>query len=168
MRLMQEWNKACVICKAKGEDGIGHMADRCPYDVGGGYWKCMERVRTEIRFKKFSGCFGCGLWQGICHRWVRNPSNARWQRRSGVRCQYSGVLVRAVVAIWGEKGRCFEDDMDSMMRSIEMPGLQDLSHGGFEQGVQFLGKRWQIGEMETNRLVQMFLRWAEAGESPVG
>lgn len=166
-RLMQEWSKGCVICKAKGEDGFGHMANRCPYDVDGEFWTCMERVRTGIRFERFSGCFGCGLWQGICDRWGRNPANSRWQRRSGVNCQYPGVLVRAVVAIWGEKGRCFVEDMDGMMRSIEMPDLQDVSQGGFEQGVQFLGKRWQIGEMETNRLVQMFLRWAEAGEYPV-
>ena len=75
--------------------------------------------------------------------------------------------MRAIIAIWGTKVEVFGNDMDSMMRCIGMPGLNDPDHGGFEQGVQFLGKCWRTGEMETNRLVQMFLRWAEAGEVPI-
>lgn len=166
-RLMQEWSKACVICKGKGEDGVGHMADRCPHDIGGEIWKGMERLRGEIKYERYGGCFKCGLWQGICQGWAKNPANARWQRREGVKCQYPGVLVRAIIAIWGVKAEVFGEDMDGMMRSIGMPGLHDPNHGGFEQGVQFLGKCWRTGEMETNRLVQMFLRWAEAGEVPI-
>lgn len=68
-------SKACVICKARGENGVGHMADKCPHDVGREIWIGMERLSVAITYEKYSGCFECGLWQGICQSWVRNPAN---------------------------------------------------------------------------------------------
>ncbi len=159
-QLLREWSQKCVICMAMGEAGKGHMADRCTYSFADELGAYMERVRREIKYEAYSGCWDCGVPQGICNQWVKDASNGRWKRRRGVRCQYPGVLVRAVVAIWGRVGEPFERDMDMVIGSIGLPGLRQLGEGGFEQVVEFFGTRWRVGEMESNRMAQMFLRWA--------
>jgi len=80
------------------------MADKCKHDPEGELYDYVEKVQREIKYDTYSGCFNCGMWQGICDRWERNEKNGRWKKRMGGRCQYQGVLVRAVGAIWGCHG----------------------------------------------------------------
>jgi hypothetical protein len=146
-----------------GEAGKGHMADRCTSGSAEGMQVYMERIRKEIKYETYSGCWECGVWQGICNKWEKNDSNGRWRRRGGSSCQYAGVLVRAVVAIWTSVGEAFERDMSGVMEWMGLAGLRGWEKGGFEQ-VEFFGKRCRVGEMESKRMTQMFLRWAEEGQ----
>jgi single-stranded DNA-specific DHH superfamily exonuclease len=150
-----------VICKAMGESGRGHMADRCTYSCASKLKEYMDTVRTQIKYDPYSGCWECGVWQGICNGWEKNVNNGRWKKRSSGKCQYAGVLIRAVVAIWASVGDMFEQDMNKIMVSMGLERLRELNHGGFQQVIEFFGKRWRVGEMESNRITQMFVRWAD-------
>ena len=54
------------------------------------------------------------------------------------------------------------------MLSVALPQLLGSSDDMFRQVIAFFGMRWHVGDMESNRMTQLFLRWADADRKGEG
>lgn len=107
-------------------------------------------MARKIKFARFSGCFWCGLPQSICSRWEQRAEGGRWQI-SGEECQYAGVLLEGLIGIvLGFQSQVGDKYVDRMRSQGCEIGQQDW-------WTQYLGKKVEVGEVESNKLVWEFL-----------
>jgi hypothetical protein len=59
-------------------------------------------MSNGIRYEGFSCCHFCGIPQAICEQWEQKEEQGWWKEREVGRCQYQGVLIRAVATMLGE------------------------------------------------------------------
>ncbi|KAF2742023.1 P-loop containing nucleoside triphosphate hydrolase protein [Sporormia fimetaria CBS 119925] len=97
-RQLAWWTNQCALCEAIQNGQSGHDIRNCWRQESRAIQEEIQRVEREMKFERFSGCFWCGVPQEVCNRW--EPSeNGRYQRVRGQECQYTGVLIAAVVGI---------------------------------------------------------------------
>jgi hypothetical protein len=92
---MAQWHERCFICHQAGQPD-DHELYQCTQAASGPAWGWMLQVRGQVRYRRYSGCFRCGLPQSICAQWVDN-GHGGWQA-SGHGCQYRGTLISMVAA----------------------------------------------------------------------
>jgi len=125
----------------------GHRLDGCEEEDAESVRQAVERVKQQIRWDKYSGCFDCGLPQAVCTRYEVREDGGYIRARGG-RCQYPGVLIRLVVAIWGarskEVGAFFED-------RIRQSGIEwkDRDERAL---IKWMGRKVRWAGMESNEM----------------
>ncbi len=119
----------------------------------------ISRAKREIMWERYSGCFRCGAAQRICESWEEVGGNGGWRKVAGERCQYEGVLVEAVIAIWYWQGERFERELEEEMARVGVKGLSQDFEPDFSRVVQFLGRKVRLSGLESNMMSKMFLRW---------
>ena len=96
---------ACRAYRRTGADR--HSTDRCMMS-GTEAWDVVVRgmrvTEQEMfrrkRFERFSGCFRCGVPQGLCGRWrAGDEDGGRFQAVAEGRCQHKGALVAMYVGL---------------------------------------------------------------------
>jgi superfamily II DNA helicase RecQ len=150
-RQLEAFRGGCVICAARGRKADKHeVGSVCGVDED-----TMEsfRVLSEwlegVRFERYSGCESCRVPQAVCHSWedVDNREQAQFRRRRHGRCQFAGVLQRAVAAIMAvrpdgardwleEKADSDAERIGRIVDEVEMKrrwfGLRFRMHDGVE------------------------------------
>ena len=152
VRQLHRWQSRCAICVAAGSPTSHHSLASCKMAESMEAQQTAQAIAKKIKYARFSGCFYCGLPQSVCSRWEAKEQGGRWQR-SGEDCQFSGVLIEGLTGILlgfhsqiGDRHR---------VRLAE----QGFSAAGMDQWVEYLGRKTEQGEVESNKLVWEFL-WA--------
>ncbi|KAK3983828.1 hypothetical protein QBC44DRAFT_390842, partial [Cladorrhinum sp. PSN332] len=148
--ILEEWATGCRWCMATGEEERvygGHGLEECTEEDSGVIREAVERVRGKIRWEKYSGCFDCGIPQGICERY-RAKVDGGYERVRGGRCQYGRVLIESVVSMWGanggEAGSFFQERM--RQRGVEWDGKDEGELG------KWMGRKVRWGGLESNEM----------------
>jgi hypothetical protein len=101
-RQLARWANQCVVCeavcKAVGNGQSNHNVQHCWRAESTQVKEMIKAIEKEIWFEGYSGCFGCGVPQEICHQWEGNGSG-QYQRSKEGNCQYKGVLMGGLIAI---------------------------------------------------------------------
>jgi hypothetical protein len=179
--LLLLFRKRCVLCEflrddgGEGEEVRGHDEEDCPMDdvevlEGAKKYKAiLQRLWGERMLARFSGCFGCGLPQNICDGWVEveagegedGEDGRRRFQRTGLACQYGGVLVRAM-AEWHVVNERLDISRPRLGDMVEeMMGEGGLAFDGIEEDgwLKWLGNKVRMAELETNNLCRVFVRF---------
>ncbi len=89
------WQHHCVHCISQGKSGDGHRWPTCSSMDGPRQERMREqlrRIKSTIRYEKYSCCFQCGIPQSICGNW-KTTATGRFERISREPCLFSDVLV---------------------------------------------------------------------------
>ena len=64
-----------------------------------------KEVVQNRSWAPYSGCYECGMPQSVCESFRRDEERGgHFKQRNGVRCQYEGVLIGVLGAIWTRYG----------------------------------------------------------------
>ncbi|KAK4221164.1 P-loop containing nucleoside triphosphate hydrolase protein [Podospora fimiseda] len=148
--ILEEWATGCMWCRATGEEKrvySGHRLEECMEEDSGVVRQTVERVRRKIRWEKYSGCFDCGIPQGICKRY-RAKVDGGYERVQGGSCQFLGVLIESVVSMWGANSSEAEVFFQERMRQrgVEWDGLDE------GELVKWMGRKVRWGGFESNEM----------------
>jgi RecQ family ATP-dependent DNA helicase len=158
---LEEWSGQCPLCFIKRHNSR-HSIEDCvqngSHEIRKG-WKEMKTLMKEKRwFALFSCCFDCHVPQAICQKWVQKKEQGRWERLSGVSCQFDSIIMLVVMTAMLEG----EDWMIEMIQSwVEESGVE---FGNLEQMYRWYGQKVEWGGIEASRLIQVFYRIAKRME----
>ncbi|KAH7010561.1 hypothetical protein B0J12DRAFT_557654, partial [Macrophomina phaseolina] len=146
-RRLQRWKGVCLVCRAAGREDQ-HSVSRCRTEQGRQAEMERREIQGRIVFERYSGCFHCGVPQELCGRWESNRKGGF--RRVGGECQFFGVMLGVLYgikhgypAVWQR----WEQRLRGAGIDVESEGVV----------MQYLGRRWKEGEVESNKLVWEFL-----------
>jgi superfamily II DNA helicase RecQ len=100
-RLLESWIGRCAACWLLGSDDLYHTMEACPREDSGEWaqvWCVKEQVEKEVfrkrRLERYSGCFYCGVPQGLYGRWASNcDDGGRFTLVRGGVYQYKDTMV---------------------------------------------------------------------------
>ena len=153
---MAAWAGRCCHCYGQGHPGLDHAVRDCTEPDAEAVRDAIRTLEYEIRTARagarFSGCYWCFLPQDLCQRWVRRGDEGGWALDEAVaHCQYDGVLLGAVVALW----LAFSDAITPV---VDEAMAKDGVHPGDAAGRYiWLGKQVRWGLVESNWLCVVFV-----------
>ncbi|KDN59860.1 hypothetical protein CSUB01_11029 [Colletotrichum sublineola] len=165
LRQLHQVQNSCVLCHGdKDHDNGEHAFSECPRKASGQWGRVEQGIRlteremfTKRRFEPFSGCFHCGLPQGVCQRWEAEAGDrGRFSVGSGT-CQFSQALVAMFVAGMSRLpeavgGRIIEDAMDEEGFARD----DDDDEAKAEEALyRWLGGRTRWAGIEASRLCRV-------------
>ena len=150
----QLWLGRCWFCTQRGlEDQHDLYQCRAQTQYGNdspkSWWL---RVRRQIKYAAFGGCYGCGMPQFICSRFANAGSQGH--------CTYRGLLLSGLaVMVYGEGSEVIKE---AWARRLDGLGV---SISDESELVRYLGS---LHDRETVKLVHEYIwvrrRWIEHGE----
>jgi hypothetical protein len=145
---LARWYGRCWICHEQGWDEW-HGLEDCRRRESEKAQQWARQVQQQLRYERYSGCWGCGLPQAICEQWVSN-GQGRWVQDPSRECQYPKGTVIGMVAgmLHGQDGEIWAAWMQ-WLQQHEVDGQQ------LDEVIRFLGRR-RRGGMEPNYLVVAF------------
>jgi superfamily II DNA helicase RecQ len=106
--MLQEWKDCCPWCCVYDWAGEGqHQLTDCMQDEADTVREGVREMQRVLQWEKFSCCFNCSVPQSICTSYAERL-DAGWEKMPSARCQFAGVLVPAVVAMWTAAPAVFE------------------------------------------------------------
>ncbi len=156
---LDKWGRQCALCLVEWKEDAGtHVFAECSKEEAHqAKQSCAEL--EKIRYEVYSCCFFCGTPQEICKRWEEGNDGC-WKMVKGVDCQYSGVIIPAVVAILGASD---EDKWGQRLKEWGSEDDVDVMNG--EKVRQWFGRRIRFGNMEATQLVKIFYMLSTEWES---
>ena len=151
---LEEWSGKCTLCHLYKEGDPWHDLKECPQEEAREIEEYVQDASRGIRYERYSCCYHCGIPQGICERWVQKEEQGWWVQQDKGRCQYSGVLVRAVITMLKEGSN---EAMDDIYRWMQELGVDITKQ---ESVYKWMGQRVEWGGYEATRLTQVFYRLA--------
>lgn len=163
--VIEKWCAGCVYCY--GHEDImyrEHVWEDCTR-VGEEYrvllGRYMEEVKSKVEWASYSGCWGCGLPQGICETWQRDETNGRfkWSKGKGLwECQYrKSGLIEAIVMVWYMGSSEIEE---YLKKRFQEQGLR-FREGDLEEFtvafIQWIGLKQRIGRYESNNACRILV-----------
>lgn len=149
----QLWVGRCWFCAQRGLHDQ-HDLYECGAQAQSGYTSAKSwwiRVRRQIKYAVFAGCFGCGMPQAICDRYISGGQG---------QCMYRGLLLSGVAMMVYSEGS--ETIQEAWAQRLQTQGVQMENEGEL---VRFLGSRF---DGDTVQLVHEYIwlrrRWIEYGE----
>lgn len=169
-RQLETWGGSCVVCRVLRREDDGHRGDECPGMVTGldaatpfgAAVRAKERAMKQALFRRqgmdeYSGCGKCGIPQGWCNRFEGiEGDEGRFRLRRGGYCQYGGVLVRTLAAMWVADAERVVAVIEEVMAE---DGIEIERNTGFEEAtIRYIKKRQKRAGIETNGLWRIFQR----------
>jgi len=115
-------------------------------------------VQEQIRWDRFAACWYCGIPQAICEQWESN--DGLWRRKKGGECQFRGVLIEAVMAVWYAGSERVEEFVFKEMgkSGLEVSKNKDFAVvvGGV---VGWFGKKLRVCGVEGSNICEIFRRF---------
>lgn len=87
------------------------------------------QVKRVVRWEAYSCCFDIGVPQAMCERYETRAPGGGFRRVEGRACQYRGVLIRAMVSMWGARGKSGEQSVARVDA--------DAGSGGWREGCEW-------------------------------
>jgi superfamily II DNA helicase RecQ len=157
---VEEWIDACVVCRILRQAEWQHIYEDCPA-ADNRFWadtQEMEKVLEAALFGKkrieeYGGCQDCGVPQALCRRFEAVPGDeGRFRGREGGECQYAGLMVRVIAAMW----MYYEEDMEAVIRVVLAEDGQEVESK--EDLWAWMRRRRRWGQLEANGLCWLFHR----------
>jgi superfamily II DNA or RNA helicase len=157
---LAEWVEACVVCRILRQAEWQHAEAACPA-AEHPFWADTRAMEAEIQrqvfgtttIEAYGGCQACGVPQAVCGRFEAVPGDeGRFRARDGGVCQYGGLMVRVIAAMW----MYYEADMEAVMRVVVAEDGQ--AAGSMEDVWAWMRRRRRWAQMEANGLYRLFYR----------
>ncbi|KAL6716772.1 hypothetical protein ACLMJK_006340 [Lecanora helva] len=101
-------------------------------------------IKASRAFEKYSGCFDCYLPYSLCQKWSRGTGTSKFQRdKSKNECSYPDFALSTFII--ARKVYEFSENYNKRLKEANLTR-------NFGEELRYLGKRVEIGEIETNRL----------------
>jgi superfamily II DNA helicase RecQ len=162
---LERWAVGCPLCRVLGDGMIrrhDHELREC--ERNSGHYEMIERALGQEKvWEDYTGCQGCGVAQEICHSWRRRAGSRGWEKVGGGLCQYRGVLITAAAVMF----RAMYTVRDWVEQETKQEGRADVNV------FKWMGSKQMIGTVESNRMMQLVLRfsrvaverkWEEVGD----
>ena len=127
--------------------------------------KMVGEIKRRIRWERYSGCFECGLPQSRCSRFEGVGETGGYRMVRGKQCQYGGVLVQAVVSMWGVEGARAEGFFRQRM-GLKGRGWEDV--GDIGRVVGWMGGKAYWGGIESNEMCKALVGLEEIWRGGAG
>jgi hypothetical protein len=157
--VLMKWVEGCVWCHANDDDGYkGHNMRVCGLEGAEELEELIQVIGEKIVWQNYAGCWNCRVPQGICSGWIEKEDGHGYIR-SGDECQYKGILVAAVVAIWharrGDAGRWV------LQQAAEAGIIMGVKDGEWSMNelMIWLGKKVIIGGIEGSNVCEILVRF---------
>jgi superfamily II DNA helicase RecQ len=150
----EEWCGKCTLCHWRGGPNPWHRIEECIRDEAHEIQMQLADAIKGIRYEDYSCCFSCGVPQGICDRWDQMEERGWWRQKEDGRCQYSGVLIRAVMTMLVEG---IDEVVEDTYTWIKGFGVDITDR---KEVYKWMGQRVEWGGYEATRLTQVFHRLA--------
>jgi len=158
---LEQWKQGCILCRVIHEDvreAETHRLGDCK-EEGAERFRYIakqeeQKMRNKKAWDKYIGCMGagCGVPFQICKSWKEKEGGERYFERTskkGWKCQYKGILMRAVLAMYQTMEEVRVWVADEIHRE-ELEGVEL---------VMWFGRRQSIGGMQSNRMMEVFMRF---------
>jgi superfamily II DNA helicase RecQ len=155
VHMMEEWKAGCQRCRAWGVRGRDHDIWTCEREGAKEIQAGMEAFEKMKRWALYSCCFPCGLPQAVCQSFEMDITTGGYRKQRGVECQFAGVLVATVMAIWVRHPQIFGDMVEAAMAADGWVAQteQEREEGpGFTAIGQWFGKKTRWGGVEANKM----------------
>jgi len=167
-RLEQRLLDGCIFCLAgSGAEDRGHSGLRCPRALGMGGKVCesfqaagkMERfLRRWGVVERFGCCIGCFVPQELCEAWEEDGVRGGWQKRSGAKCQYEGIVVSTIAFVWTS----LPNESNSLYRRFGFQEAEGWSEEErTEQVWRWMGRRVDWAGLKASNICRVFMEMAE-------
>lgn len=157
-RQLRRWQDRCPMCfMSQREDS--HSLMQCRQENSQSTQEVYMATRQMIKYEKYSGCFQCGLPQGICQRYEQRANGGFWQLIPGAVCQYDGVVMSTLFGLTIGQKTNVNKEMFGRMKQDGVGIMKD------EEVNQWLGGKIRWGGLECNRMVREFYRVVKMVES---
>jgi superfamily II DNA helicase RecQ len=152
--LVEEWRVGCQLCRAWGEEEVGHGLEACEHEEADGARDGIERLRACWVVVPFSCCYECGLPQAICTSFAMDIQEGGYRKQKGVECEYRGVLSKVfIVGIMAGGEPVWKMIRDAMQADREAAGWEKGDGARvLEKVVQWGCKKRRWGGIEGNNM----------------
>jgi RecQ family ATP-dependent DNA helicase len=159
IRGLQYWQGKCAVCHRSGRSlDDDHVLAECEREESKEAKGFSGVIKRGIKFENYSGCFECGIPQGICNKWEQRESGGRFQKREGGECQYKDIMIPVVATIgterkggirkrWEERVKKEGVSIRRIHEVIRYLGMRRREEGGIESNNLVWEFYWLIGEM---------------------
>lgn len=155
VEIMDEWKTGCQRCRAWGTWAEEHEIESCQREGAEEIRQGIEAFERTKQWAAYSCCYECGMPQAICESFGLDIVHGGHRKQRETRCQYKGVLVKTVMAVWVQQTQAFGDLVEAAMKK---DGWVEQTAEDFETGpgMEAVGrwfcekKRW--GEIESNKM----------------
>jgi superfamily II DNA helicase RecQ len=163
--MLEAHTGGCSWCRVNAWAGMEqHQLTDCTQegsdDVRGG----VRELQARLQWARYSCCFDCGVPQAICTSYTERL-DAGWDKIPGARCQFAGVLVPLVIAIWVLDDCRFTKWVQARMQREGIWHQDTGPSADFDQMVLWMASLVRWGGIQSNRmcwvLVQFTMQSAE-------
>lgn len=164
VELMETWRVGCQWCRAWGDRLGDHELWTCEREGAEEVRVCVDTFEASKRWAPFSCCYGCGLPQSVCASFVFDTKDGSYRKQPEVACQYGGVLVATIMAVYARHTQRVGDAMEEEMRvdGWEARTAEERETGpGMEATTQWLSGKKRWGGIESTKMVWFLCRLAE-------
>jgi superfamily II DNA helicase RecQ len=157
--MLEEWKGCCPWChvnKWAGEEQ--HQLAECTQEGASKVRQGVSKITGRLRWDKFSCCFQCGVPQSICASYTER-SDAGWEKIPGARCQFAGVLVPSVVAVWRAALMLFDAHVREEMQEAGVWRNKEEADARFSRTVQWLASLIRWGGIQSNNMCRVFVQF---------
>jgi len=155
VELMEEWKDGCQRCRAWDVQGKDHRIWDCQREGAEEIRQGVEAFSRLKRWAAYSCCFECGLPQAVCQSFKVDISTGGHRKQGGVGCQYAGVLVETVMAIWVRYTQEFGDMVEAAMKKdgwVERTAEEREEGPGMGEVARWFGEKKMWGGIEGNKI----------------
>ena len=130
-------------------ENSNHLISRCSSDrsrdLKADFLTYTRRIRELRPFDKYSGCFDCFLPYSLCRKWtsIGGPRNYRRDYREKD-CSYPDFTLGFFLAS--------HNDFNYNVTYSERLKEEEIDESDLDSILKYLGKKIDIGDIETNRL----------------
>lgn len=156
---LEKWAQGCVWCRATGEGEEqcrSHRIGECRGEEAEVIRVAIARIKRGVRWEDYLYCFGCGLPQAICERFEWKEDTGRYRRVQGRQCQYRGILIEAVVSMWGANADGAEEVFRAGMKQREIERVEEDE--GDKQWLEWAGRKVRWGGLEGNEMYRVLYK----------
>lgn len=160
--LLERWAEGCVWCRATGEGEIrcrSHRIEECKEEGADVIRTVIKEMKEEVRWEDYSGCFDCGLPQAICKRFEQKEGGG-WRIDWGRQCQYRGLLIEAVISMWGANTEVAEEGFRARMKQRGIERVEEDDR----QWLAWAGRKIRWGQLESNEMCRVMYELGKLGK----
>lgn len=159
IQALEVWSEGCPWCRAWGEETWRrHRLADCTEADAGEVRAGVEKMKALARWEMYSCCFDCGVPQAICDSFESSVDGG-WRKKAHAECQYQGILLASITALWARWGELFSAWISARM---EQEGTSLFKDAEFKKAVAWMTQKIRWGGIESNRMC--WVLWAFQAE----
>jgi superfamily II DNA helicase RecQ len=157
--MLEEWQGCCSWCHVNAWVGEEHhRLAQCTQEGADDVRDGVREMLKQLQWERYSCCFHCGVPQSICTSYTERL-DAGWDKIPSARCQFAGVLVPSIIAIWVATDSLF---MHWVQGEMQKEGVCQNKEGlpvDFDKIVLWMASLVRWGGIQSNKMCWVFVRF---------